>query len=103
MNEYIPPEEVRSIRGIARTMGMSPTTIHKVMRETRPDPDEDGMIEHWPVLGLDGKRRPNRRFNTDARDEQIRALREEGRSVRAIAAELGCSVGTVHRVVKTRP
>jgi len=32
--------------------------------------------------------------------ERVRALRAQGLSIRAIAAEIGCSVGTVHRYVK---
>lgn len=31
--------------------------------------------------------------------ELVRKLRSEGMSMRAIAAEIGCSVGTVHRYV----
>ena len=50
--------------------------------------------------GLDGKWRPNRRFDTAERDARIvRAHRSEGKSMRAIAREAGCSVGTVHRVL----
>lgn len=32
--------------------------------------------------------------------ERVRELRAKGLTMRAIAAELGCSVGTVHRYVK---
>lgn len=32
---------------------------------------------------------------------RIRELRETGLSMRAIAAEVGCSVGTVHNALKT--
>lgn len=34
------------------------------------------------------------------RGEQIAALRAKGMTMRAIAEEVGCSVGTVHRYVK---
>jgi DNA-binding NarL/FixJ family response regulator len=51
-------------------------------------------------LGLDGKRRPARRYDTRRRDTAIYRLRRDGSSVREIAAALGCSVGTVHRVVR---
>ncbi|MEI7717926.1 MAG: helix-turn-helix domain-containing protein [Mycobacterium sp.] len=53
---------------------------------------------HW-CLGLDGKWRPNRRFDTASRDRNIVGLRATGWSMRDIAAEMGCSVGTVHRVI----
>jgi DNA invertase Pin-like site-specific DNA recombinase len=50
-------------------------------------------------LGLDGKRRPDRRCDNTDHDAEIRALRADGKPIRAIAAEVGCSVGTVHRVL----
>jgi DNA-binding NarL/FixJ family response regulator len=53
---------------------------------------------YW-CLGLDGKWRPNRRFDTTQRDIEIVLLRSGGKSIRAIAREIGCSVGTVHRVL----
>jgi DNA-directed RNA polymerase specialized sigma24 family protein len=34
---------------------------------------------------------------------RIRELRETGLSMRAIAAEVGCSVGTVHNALKDAP
>jgi DNA-binding transcriptional MerR regulator len=36
----------------------------------------------------------------EQRREQIRELRQTGMSMRAIAAEVGCSVGTVHGALK---
>jgi len=35
----------------------------------------------------------------ERRRQQIRELREQGLSMRAIAAEVGCSVGTVHNAL----
>lgn len=35
----------------------------------------------------------------DEKRQAVRKLRAEGLTMRAIAAELGCSVGTVHRYV----
>lgn len=65
----------------------------------------NGAVEHlrqpgeWN-LGLDGKWRPNRRCEHGSqRDRQIVLLRSGGKSIRAIAAEVGCSAGTVHRVL----
>jgi hypothetical protein len=43
--------------------------------------------------------RPDRRFVNTERDEMIGRLRADGMKIRAIAAEAGCSVGTVHRVL----
>lgn len=54
--------------------------------------------KHW-CLGRDGKWRPNRRFDTTQRDRRILLLRSGGLSIRAIASEIDCSVGTVHRVL----
>lgn len=52
-------------------------------------------------LGTDGKWRPNSRFDTTERDLRIAAAKtQHGLSVRQIAKEIGCSVGTVHRVLK---
>ncbi|MGO1321140.1 helix-turn-helix domain-containing protein [Brevibacterium aurantiacum] len=34
---------------------------------------------------------------------RIRELREKGLSMRTIAAEIGCSVGTVHNALKDQP
>ena len=39
----------------------------------------------------------------EQRQDRIRELRATGMSIRAIAAELGCSVGTVHRALKELP
>jgi DNA-binding Lrp family transcriptional regulator len=90
-----------SIRAIAKAMGISPTTVLKL---TRAEPDEDGMILVGKTLGLDGKVRPDRLVDTTDRDARIvRAYREEGKAMRAIASEVGCSVGTVHRVLVLAP
>jgi hypothetical protein len=54
--------------------------------------------------GLDGKWRPNRRFDTTDRDARIvRASRVERKSIRTIAAEVGCSIGTVYKVLVAAP
>ncbi len=53
------------------------------------------------VTGRDGKVRPSGWPDTGDRDRQIHALRDAGKSLRAIAAEVKCSVGTVSRVLKS--
>jgi hypothetical protein len=50
------------------------------------------------VFGLDGKHYP-RTTGGPRRDRRIVLARSAGKSMRAIAAEIGCSVGTVHHVL----
>lgn len=78
-----------SIRVIARLTGVSPSTA------MRGNTDRE---VGWST-GLDGRVRPNRRLDTTERDKRIAKLYAAGKSMRAIAAQVGCSVGTVHRVV----
>lgn len=52
------------------------------------------------ITGSDGKRRLARRTDTTGRDDQIIRLRNQGRSQRAIAAEVGCAQFTVAAVLK---
>jgi IS30 family transposase len=89
-----------SIRAIASAKGVAPSTVlRRRQRRDEYQPDDDGMITVGMTLGLDGKIRPDRRINTTERDKRIRKLHREGQSIRAIAADVGCSVGTVHRVI----
>lgn len=65
---------------------------------------ENSSVEHripaGKILGLNGKLYPNQRFDATRRDRRIVTLRVmDGKTIRAIAAETGCSVGTVHRVL----
>lgn len=85
---------------MATALGVSPATAYRDTLALRPPPDENGMIEVGKTMGLDGKVRPNRRVYTGDRDARILELRAAGRSVRAIASECECSVGTVHRIIK---
>jgi transposase len=89
-----------SIRAAAKKLRVSPTTVHR-MRQSITDyqPDNDGMVTVGMSRGLDGKLRPDRRFDTTDRDKRIRKLHREGQTMRGIANEIGCSVGTVHRVI----
>jgi DNA-binding NarL/FixJ family response regulator len=55
------------------------------------------------LVGMDGRRHPSRPLTESehsTRTEAILTLRSQGKSVRAIAAELGLSVGTVHRTIQ---
>ena len=86
-----------SIRAIASVAGRSPTTVMKILHEQGAQPD--GKILLGTTVGLDGKVRPDRLYDTTERDNQIRELRASGKSLREIAAEVQCSVGTVHRIL----
>lgn len=89
-----------SVRVLATVLGVSPSTAHRYIVENRELPAEDGTITVGKTMGTDGKLRPNRRFDTTERDRLILDMRAEGSSVRAVAEAVGCSVGTVHRIVK---
>lgn len=91
-----------SVRALAAAMGVSPSTMYRDLAAA-PEraPAEDGTIRVGWTMGLDGKLRPSRRFDTSARDALIREMHASGASVRTIAAAAGCSVGTVHRIVST--
>lgn len=91
-----------SYRAMAKVLGVSPSTIARdVAKQDKPLPDGRREVEVGPVMGLDGKVRPGRRVDTTQRDAEIRRLRASGFTVREVAARLGCSVGTVHRVAKS--
>jgi hypothetical protein len=108
-SSHLPIKQFReagmSVRAIASATqaspgpGISPTTVQKILNLLY-GPDEHGKIFAWKATGLDGRKRLNRRVDTTGRDELIRKLRVDGQPVRAIAAEVGCSAGTVHRVLK---
>jgi hypothetical protein len=92
---------VRAIASATYALGVpaSPTTVLKILHHLNP-PNDQGMIRASVGFGLDGKTRLNRRVDTTERDTRIRDLRSGGKSMRAIAAEVGCSVGTVHRIIR---
>jgi AraC-like DNA-binding protein len=70
-----------SVRAIAEHVHVSPTTVQRILRE-QPGyaPAEDGTIGVRKSFGRDGRRRPNRRFDTVARDAKI------------IAAHTSCTI-----------
>jgi DNA-binding NarL/FixJ family response regulator len=91
---------VRAVAEHLREAGLptSPSTVWRVEKATR-----GGRV--GLSLGRDGKLRPDRRIDTTARDTEIYRLYADGddigpMSMREIAAQVGCSVGTVHRVIK---
>lgn len=67
-------------RELGERFGRSPRTIRRIISEPRDD-----------YLA-----------RAQERAERIRKLRQSGMTMRAIAAELGCSVGTVHYALKGR-
>lgn len=74
MTALRPGRRTASARELAERLGVSPRTVRRYVAE--PKDEYDARIKN--------------------RHEQIRALRTEGLSMRAIAAEVGVSVGTVH-------
>ena len=94
-------DERPSIRAIASARGVSPSTVLRHIQATEDyQPDADGMVTVSHTMGRDGKMRPDRRTDTRERDKQIRKLHKAKVPMRAIATEVGCSVGTVHRVIR---
>jgi len=74
MTAMTPARRTKTARELAKQFGVSPRTIQRAIAEPRAEYDA----------------------RTAARHERISELRAEGLSYRAIAAELGVSVGTVH-------
>jgi transposase len=89
-------DEAASLRALAKQYGVSPTTVAKMVRKAQQDFERQ---QPKMIMGRDGKRRPDRRCDTSTRDARIIGLRHEGYSLREIASEVSCSVGTVHRIV----
>jgi len=67
----------RTAREVAEQLGVSPRTVRRFVAEPR--------AEYLT--------------RAEQRRQQIRELREQGLSMRAIADEVGCSVGTVHNAL----
>lgn len=80
MNERSLPRNGLSVRELAARTGVSTASITRWTSEPRE-----------VYLG-----------RAHERQERIRRLRESGMTMRGIAAELGCSVGTVHYALKGR-
>jgi len=74
LSAVTPARRNKTARELAEQFGVSPRTIQRAIAEPRADYEA----------------------RTAARHERIRRLRAEGRSMRAIAIEVGVSVGTVH-------
>jgi DNA-binding NarL/FixJ family response regulator len=94
------PEIHSSVRALAENLkaaGVEPSSPSTVWRVQSARARNLGLS-----LGRDGKLRPDRRIDTTQRDALILKLRAEGKSLRAIATEAGCSVGTVHRVINKK-
>lgn len=78
--QYRHPRNGWSVRELAEKTGASPRSIINWTSEPRET-----------YLG-----------RVEERRQQIRELREQGLSMRAIAAEVGCSVGTVHNALSSQ-
>lgn len=88
-----------SQRRIAELLSISPSTVARRYERVLIPDEPDGGFHVIPMTGADGKSRPSRSFDTSHRDAWIREQRAAGRSIRAIATDGQCSVGTVHRVL----
>ena len=75
------PRNGRTARELAERLGVTPQTIR-----------------YWTA-----EPRENYLAGAQKRRERIRELRETGLSYRAISAEVGCSIGTVHNALKDDP
>jgi len=80
MNPPTRAKRTHTARQLGERFNRSPRTIRRIIAEER---------EEWLL-------------RVEQRRGKIRELRSAGMTMRAIAAELGCSVGTVHNALKTR-
>jgi Mor family transcriptional regulator len=71
----------------------SPSSVWRVQKSVRGR--QPGFSR-----GRDGKLRPDRQSDTTRRDAEIYHMHTDNMSMREIAAKVGCSVGTVHRIIK---
>lgn len=78
--QYKHPRNGWSVRELAEKAGVSPRSIINWTSEPR-----DAYLSR-----------------ADERRQQIRELRQKGLSMRAIAAEIECSVGTVHNALTSQ-
>lgn len=78
MSALRPGRRTGTARELAQRLGVSERTIRRYVAEPKKQFEE----------------------RTEARHERIRALREEGLSYRAIAAEVGVSIGTVNYALR---
>lgn len=74
MSAVTPARRNKTARELAEQFGVSRRTIQRAIAEPRAEYDARAAARH----------------------ARIRELRAEGKSMRAIAAEVGVSVGTVH-------
>jgi transposase len=92
-----------SVRQLAALFNVSPSTVQRdaaAFRRSRVSRNEDGSLQVPMTMGVDGKLRPSVHYDTSGRDALIRSLRARQKTIREIAEEVGCSVGTVHRILK---
>lgn len=87
-------EQGHSVRAIAGAVGVGTTTVHRDLTAVPP-----GTAER--VTGLDGKSYPAQKKPAAQRVAQIKALADEGHSVRQIAVAIGVGEERVRALIKT--
>lgn len=99
MGHYDDPDSNRpkDHAGLSRMHKLSAILAILRANQGRCDPDARRIIVRLPIPD-DVKDKA--RAATAVRDKSIIALHQDGRSYRAIAAEVGCSASTVGRVIK---
>jgi IS30 family transposase len=105
LDRLIVMDEVQalSVREAAKLLGVAPSTIWRRRQRMPIEADDDGMVRIPLTVGADGRRRPSRRIPPIERNLRILQLRQQGRSIRAIADEVGCAASTVHKLLSRIP
>ena len=84
----------RQLAGLAAKLNVD---VQPVQASQKPAGEQRERSDR--IIGLDGKTYP--RQTSPELPERVLGLRGDGWTIREIARELGCSVGTVHRHIKT--
>lgn len=108
MNEFL--KALNSVHGPVRKMDdlgriVVPKEMRKMLGLNQNDKLEIVVVEDYvvlkPVKATKNERGAGRKSKfTEEQIQQIREARAEGKTIKAIAEEFGCSVGSVHRLTR---